>query len=165
MFKKILMAALIAIPAFGFAQSKFGVVNSETIIKAMPEMADAQKQLEEASQKYQTEFNSFTEEFNKKYEEYQKLGADATPTIRERREKDLQDLQMRMGEFRQTAEQDLQRQQESLFAPIQQKVQDAVNAVGKEGNFTFIFEQMIPVYAGADVVDITNAVKAKLGIK
>ena len=38
-------------------------------------------------------------------------------------------------------------------------------AVGKEGNYTFIFEDMVPVYTGTDVIDVTDAVKAKLGVK
>ncbi len=85
--------------------------------------------------------------------------------MKDRRMKDLQDLNTRMNEFRATAEQDLQRQQEQLFAPIQQKIHDAITAVGKEGGFTFIFENMVPVYTGESVIDVTDLVKAKLGVK
>ena len=53
------------------------------------------------------------------------------------------------------------------MAPIQQKINEAVKAVGQEGNYTFIFphEEALLLYTGSDVTDVTNAVKAKLGIK
>ena len=75
---------------------------------------------------------------------------------------ELQDLDQKIQQFRQTASQDLQRQQEQLLAPIQQKVINAINAVGAEGNYTFIFENTAPVYVGSDVTDVTNSVKTKL---
>ena len=72
-----------------------------------------------------------------------------------------------MQQFRNTASQDLARLQEQLMAPIQQKINDAVKAVGQEGNFTFIFpnEQGLLLYTGTDVVNVTALVKTKLGIK
>lgn len=80
---------------------------------------------------------------------------------------EIQDRAAKIEQFRQTASQDLQRQQEQLLAPIQAKFNDAVKAVGQEGNFTFIFpmEGGLILYQGADVVDVTSLVKAKLGIK
>ena len=41
----------------------------------------------------------------------------------------------------------------------------AIQSVGAEGNFTFIFENVVPLYTGSDVVDVTPLVKAKLGIQ
>ena len=57
------------------------------------------------------------------------------------------------------------KQQEQLMAPIQQKIQTAIQAVGTENGFTFIFPDVVPVYTGATVVDVTPMVKAKLGVK
>ena len=51
------------------------------------------------------------------------------------------------------------------MAPIRQKVMTAIQSVGAEGAFTMIFENMIPVYTGKDVVDVTPLVKTKLGVK
>ena len=48
--------------------------------------------------------------------------------------------------------------------PIQQKLFDAVKAVGAEGDFTFIFPNGQALYQGASVVDVTDMVKAKLGL-
>ncbi len=53
MFKKIILAVLLALPFAGFAQ-KFGTVNIEEIFQAMPESATMQSQLADASKKNST---------------------------------------------------------------------------------------------------------------
>ena len=165
MLKKFIAAIMIALPAMGFAQAKFGIINTQPVVESLPETKEAAAHIENASQKYPDEFKNFQDELEKKYSEYQAMGDDTPQVMKDRRMKDLQDLNTRMNEFRATAEQDLQRQQEQLFAPIQQKIHDAITAVGKEGGFTFIFENMVPVYTGESVIDVTDLVKAKLGVK
>lgn len=165
MIKKLLIAIFIALPTFALAQ-KFGIVNTQTIMQAMPDVKAAQTEMETASKKYDDEFKSLQSEMQKKYEELQKAQEEKAPqTILDRRMSELQDLDQKVQQFRQTAAQDLQRQQEQLLAPIQQKVINAINAVGAEGNYTFIFENNVPVYVGSDVVDLTSNVKTKLGLK
>lgn len=165
MIKKFLLAVMIAIPAFGFAQVKFGVVDTQPIIQDLPDMKEAQAQLEASNNKLQEEFKLLEEEFNKLYKEFQALGEDTPATIRERRQNDLQEKHQKIQQFQQTAEQDLQRQYEQLMAPIQQKIQNAITAVGQENGFTFIFEKAVPLYVGKDVVDATSLIRAKLGLK
>lgn len=166
MIKKLLVAAIIAIPSMAFAQ-KFAVVNTQTIMESMPDVASARTQIEQASKKYEDEFKNLTDAFQKSFEEYQTLEADAsTPQgIKDRRMKELQEMQGKIEQFRATATQDLQKQQEQLMAPIQKKVMDAVTAIGESGSYTMIFENIIPVYIGKDAEDITPKVKTRLGIK
>lgn len=168
MIKKLILAAIVALPFSAFAQ-KFGVVNIETVFQAMPETTTAQTQMTEASKKYEDEFAKLREEVDKLFTEYQNLQKDpATPdAIKERRLNELQERDQKVQQFRNTASQDLARLQEQLMAPIQQKIDEAVKAVGQEGNYTFIFphEEALLLYTGSDVTDVTNAVKAKLGIK
>lgn len=168
MIKKLLIAVVMVacLPAIGFAQ-KFGVVNTQTLIESMPEMATARTQLEASSKKYDEEYKSLLENLQKSIAEFQKIENDAnTPqSIKDRRVADIQGMQQKIEEFRATAQGDLEKQQQQLMAPIQQKLVDAVKAVGAEDNFTMIFENVMPVYTGADVVDITAKVKTRLGIK
>ena len=164
MIKKILLAILIALPLCGFAQSKFGVVDVQTIFTALPDVKEMQSQIEASSKTYETEFQKLNEEFNKKYTEFQQLDASTPESIKERRMQEIQELGQKIEQFRATASQDLQQQQEKLMAPIQQKIQDAIKAVGDEGSYTFIFENIAAAYVGKDVVDVTSLVKAKLGV-
>ena len=107
------------------------------------------------------------EEFTKKYKEYMALGDTIPETIRARRMQEVQDSQSRIESFREMAAQDIQKQQEALFAPIQQKLMDAIKSVGAEGKYTYIFDLAYPIviYQGAPSEDVTPLVKAKLGLK
>ncbi|MBR4721933.1 MAG: OmpH family outer membrane protein [Muribaculaceae bacterium] len=166
MIKKILLAAIIALPTCAFAQ-KFGVVDADAIMQSMPETAELQKVLTSDSQKYEAEFKNLQDEFEKKYAEYNKLKEDASQpqSIKERREAELQDLSNKIQEFRNNAMQQLQKKQTEMMQPIQQKVLTAIKSVGQKQGLTFILQNEIPVYVGSDVVDVTPAVKAELGIK
>lgn len=166
MMKKILLAIFVALPMLAVAQApKFGVVNTQSIIEAMPDFKTAQEQITASSKRYEDEFQKLREEAEKKYSEYQNLAADTPESIKERRIQEIQELDQKMQQFHSTATQDLQRQQEAAIAPIQEKVRQAVDAVGKENSMTFIFENVIPSYTGADVTDVTPLVKTRLGLK
>lgn len=166
--KKILLALLVAIPMFAFAQApKFGVVNTQTIAEAMPELKAAQEQVQASTQKYEEELKKLQEKIEKDFADFQALDASTPESIKERRMQEIQDRAAKVDQFRQTASQDLQRQHEQLMAPIEQKLRDAIKAVGQEGGFTFVFpsDPGLILYQGNDVTDVTPLVKTKLGIK
>lgn len=167
MFKKILLALAVVLPMTAAAQ-KFGTVRIDEVVSAMPETTEMQTTLSEASKKYETEFQKLQEEVDRLYTEFQNMQNDTnTPdAIKERRMQEIQDRAAKVEQFRQTATQDLQRQQEQLLAPITARFNEAVKAVGQEGNYTFVFptEPALILYQGSDVTDITPLVKTKLGI-
>lgn len=164
MIKKLLLAIMIALPMSVFAQ-KFGVINTNQLMEALPEMKTVKEQMDAATKKYEDEFTKLQEEFNKKYQEFQALEESTPQTIKERRMQEMQELDAKIQKLRETAQQDLQRQQQQLMAPIQENVIKAIQSVGAEGNYTFVFENMMPIYTGTDVTDITPLVKTRLGIK
>lgn len=168
MIKRILLAIAIILPMSAFAQ-KFGVVDLEAVFQAMPESTTMKTSLSEASKKYEEEYQRLGEELNKLIAEFQTLSQDPnTPqAITERRLNDIQERKQKVDEFRATAEQNLNRLQEQLIAPIQQKISEAVKAVGADGQYTFIFpnDQGLLLYQGTTVEDVTAAVKAKLDLK
>ena len=78
-----------------------------------------------------------------------------------------QNLQTEDADITAIIAKELQRQQEQLLAPITQKLQNAIQAVGAEGGYTFIYDMSIPaiLYTGTGAEDVSAKVKAKLGIK
>lgn len=165
MIKKLLLALAVILPLSGFAQ-KFGYVNADELFANMPDTKAAETQLTEASKKYEAELQKLSEELDKLYTEYQSIQNDSgTPdSIKERRMQEIQERAANVEKFRATAQQDLQRQQEQLLAPIHQKIVEAIKAVGQEGNFTGIIAEGTFLYMGNDVTDVTPLVKTKLGI-
>lgn len=168
MFKKIVIAALCCMPLAMVAQSfKFGTVNSAEVIAVMPERAAAEQQLQDLTKKYEDEFVKVQEDFQNKYKEFQALGDTVPETIKTRRLQEIQESQQRIESFRSMAQEDIAKKQEELFVPIQQKLMEAIQAVGEEGKYTYIFDMTYPVvlYQGVGNEDVTALVKAKLGIK
>lgn len=167
MFKKFILALAVVLPLSAFAQ-KFGTVNAGEVLEAMPEAKALTTQIEEASKKYEAEYQKLYDEMQKLFNDFQTIQNDPnTPdTIKERRMQEIQDRQQKIEQFRTTAQQDLARQHEQGLMPITAKFNDAVKAVGQEGSYTFIFpnEPGLILYQGAEVVDVTPAVKAKLGL-
>lgn len=170
MFKRFMLLAITAtMMCFAAQAQKFGYVNTTDIFNVMPEKATAENTLKSVSDKYETEFKNLQEAFQKKMSDYEAADNDATTpqAIKDRHQQELQDDYVKIQNFQQTASQDLQRQQETLLAPITQKLQNAIQAVGAEGCYTFIFDMssMSILYTGNDAEDVSAKVKAKLGIK
>lgn len=167
MIKKVLLALVLALPLSTFAQ-KFGVVDLDAIFTAMPEATAMQTQLVDTSKKYEEEYGKIAEELNRRIADFQSLQNDTTTpeSIKERRIQEIQELQQKADQFRNTAEQDLARLRETLMTPIQTKLTEAVKAVGAEGGFTFVFpnEPSLLLYTGTDVVNVSDLVRAKLGL-
>ncbi len=165
MIKKLLVAIMIALPSMVFAQ-KFGTVDTGAILPELPDFKTAQTEFEAASKKYEDEFKNLQTTAQKQMEEYQKaLDEKAPKAILDRRVSELQQFDQKMQEFRQQAAQDLEKQQQQLMAPIQQKIINAINKVGADGGYTMIFEKGQAIYTGTTVTDITPLVKAQLGLK
>ncbi len=168
MFKKLILSIAVVLPLSAFAQ-KFGTVKAEEVLEAMPEYTALSSQIEEASKKYEAEYTKLNDEVNKLYADFQTIQNDpATPeTIKERRMQEIQERSQKIQQFLQTAQQDLARQREQGLAPITSKFNEAVKSVGQEGGYTMIlpYDPGFILYQGADVVDITPAVRTKLGLK
>ena len=88
-----------------------------------------------------------------------------TDAVRQLKEKELSDLQNRIREFQQVAQQDIQKKEAELMEPIQKKANDAIKEIAKAGGYGVILETgMMIFYDEAQVKDISSEVKTKLGI-
>ena len=171
MLKKIALVLLLALPMGVFAQNlKFGHINAQEIVSAMPEFAKAQSDIEALDKQLTSELQRTQEEFNKKYQEFQQAIAKDSlpPNIAERRQKELQDMMQRQEQFQQDAQQQMQKAQTDAMAPIYKKLDDAIKAVGAAEGVIYIFDlarTSIPYVNEAQSINLTNKVKANLGIK
>lgn len=168
MLKKIAFAiVMFTLPLGAMAQAKFAHMNSQEIITVMPEFIQAQSDLDAMSKQYQTEMERTEAEMNKKYQEFLQQADSLPKNIAERRQKELQDMAQRQQQFQQEAYQSMQKAQQDALTPIYQKLDEAVQAVGKAEGVIYIFDlSRTPVaYVSAQSVDVTAKVKAQLGIK
>ena len=146
---------------------KLGHFNKQEILTLMPETDSAQKKLDKIAKDLQDQMEKMQVEFNKKYEDYMANASNWSELIRNTKETELQEMNQRIQNFQNVAQQDIQQQQSKLFKPIIDKLNEAINEVAKEGKFTYIFDVSqgsFVVFQSADSQDITLLVKKKLGI-
>lgn len=169
MLKKITLLIMFILPMGMMAQTfKFGHVNSFEVIQSMPEYDKAMLDLQNLQKQYTDEIKRAEEEFNRKYQEYVQQQDSLPRNIAERRQKELQDLMERGQQFQQEVQENLQKAQSDMTTPIIKKVEDAIIAVGQEGGYIYIFDLSrtpIPFVNDKQSIDVTPALKAKLGIK
>ncbi len=168
MIKKILLAFALICPMLLSAQTfKMGLVDFDSVLSAMPETAEAQKQLQETSEKYKAEYQKLVEEMNRLYSEFEKLPESEPAAIKERRAREISDYNVKLQQFEATAGEELGKMQNDLMTPIQQKIVQAVESVGREGSYSLIqmYSPQLTLYRAEPVEDVTPAVKAKLGLK
>ena len=165
MLKKIALVMLLALPMGVFAQNlKFGHINAQEIITVMPEFTKAQNDIQTLEKQLTAELQRTQEEFNKKYQEFQQAIAKDSlpPNIAERRQKELQE------QFQQDAQQQMAKAQNDAMAPIYQKLDNAIKAVGAAEGVIYIFDlarTSIPYVNESQSINLTSKVKANLGIK
>lgn len=163
----LMIAALILSAATISAQNlKFGHINSQELLAAMPERDSAEAKLKKFAKNLQEEIETLQVEFNKKYQDYLQKKATYTDAIREMKEKELQDLQQRSQEFEQTAQQDYQKQQGDLMKPIVEKANAAISKVAKANGFLYVFDVSTGsvAYFSDQSTDVLPLVKKELGI-
>ena len=159
--KKLFFMLMLLAPMTMMAQ-KFGKVNTQTIMQALPDVAKANGELEALQKQKENDLKSMQDEFNRKADEYQKGASTMNATAKQQKETELQTLQQKIQQAYQDGQQELQKKSSELMQPILTKVRAAIDAVGKAGNFTYIFEEGAAVYAGTNVVDVTKEVQAKI---
>ena len=165
---KALLVVAILFSATGlFAQSqKFGHVNVNELISLMPERNDAQNALQVFAKELENELGVMQKEFEAKYSEYLRLESTYNEVIKGSKQEDLQSLQTRIQEYQQNAEQSYGKKEAELLQPILDKANNAIQEVGKEKGYTYIFDASsgVVVFIAEGSDDVLPFVKTKLGI-
>ncbi len=164
--KKILLVLALVLPLAVSAQ-KFGHINTQEVFALMPELNRVKAQMDTLQNTYESQIANMQEEYQKKIADYQKNAATLTDGVREFRQQEIAEMEQRIQLFYQTAQQDIQKKQQEYLAPLQQKMVAAIQEVGKENGFTYIFDTSMGTvaYQAPDATDVSPLVKAKLGIK
>jgi outer membrane protein len=167
--KKIILCAICAICGFttANAQAKFGHVNTQEIIQAMPEYTKAKSEIDALQQQYEADLKSMQDELQKKAEAFDKEQATLPDNIKQRRNQELQDMYTKIQQSYQDNQQALQKASSDKMQAITTKVLEAIKTVGQEGGYIYIMEMNagIPYISTTLSSDVTAQVKTKLGLK
>ena len=168
--KKILKLTLAIALLMGstslFAQ-KFGRINTQEIIMSMPETKTMQTNMEAYAKELQDNIETMNVEFNTKLQDFQKNFNTLTDIAKEMKEKDLNDLQARIREFQERAQQEYQKKQNELLSPIIEKAKNAIDKISAAGGYLVVFDTStgsLSYFDEATLTDIAPEVKKELGI-
>jgi outer membrane protein len=165
----LIASAVALVCAFtpSFAQQKIAWVNSSAIMEKLPEAQDAQRQIDNLVADWQGELAKMQNDWQRKYEEYDKKKLILTDQLRAQTEKDLQDLDKKIADYRnkkfgQNGE--LFNKQNELMKPVQNKVFKVVQDIAVEGDYDYVFDKsadIILMYS-KDKYDLTSKVLERL---
>jgi len=165
--KVILFLSIVFIPFLSKAQTlKFGHINSADLIQLMPETKQSDSTLRKFGESLDSQLKTMTAEYQSKLQKYQS-GRDSMPdAIRSYKEKELEDLGMRIQDFQQTAQESIQKKKEDLYGPILKKADQAIKDVAKEKGYAYIFDTSAgTVLYAQESDDVMSLVKTKMGLK
>ena len=153
-----------------FAQ-KFAYVDTEYILKHLPEYKSSLNQLNVLSGQWQQQVDNNFTEIDKMYKAYQADQVLLTEDMRKRRENEIIEKEKEAKEFQRRIfgpEGELFQNRTKLLNPIQAKVSKAVAEVAKVKLLDFIFdkssEATMMIYASS-TYDVSNDVITRLGFK
>ncbi|MBQ3260125.1 MAG: OmpH family outer membrane protein [Alistipes sp.] len=168
--KKVIKLALVLVCVMcstSLYAQKFARINLQKVISAMPEIKTLQSDIESFAKELGEQLEVMQVEYNNKVADFQKNSATMNESVRNLKEKELYDLQQRIGEFQQIAQQDIEKKQMELYQPIHVKASEAVKKVASAAGYTAVFDTSMNALAYVDessVVDIEAAVCTELGI-
>jgi outer membrane protein len=149
---------------------RFAYVDSDYILKHMPEYVSAQKQLSALSAQWQKEVDNRYQEIDRLYKAYQADQILMTPDMKKRREAEIADKERTAKDFQSQKfgpGGELEQRSNSVIKPVQDKMAKAIQAVAENDNLDMIFDknsEVIMLYANPRY-DKSADVITRLGLK
>lgn len=143
------------------ATVKFGFLSYEQALKSMPDYAMTLSQIAKLKDKYDEEAKRVETDFNMKYEDFLDTQADMPKSILEKRQSELQELLNKNIEFKAESRRLLAEAEKNAFAPLHEKLQRALKAIGEQDGYAFIINidnNACPFINPAQGTDVTQTV-------
>jgi outer membrane protein len=168
-FIGIIMLSIILIIAgqnLGAQNYRFGYINKDELLKAMPDYDSANVKLENLRKELVSQLVSMQDEFTNKTTAFNNGSMSLSDVVRKTREEELKDLNNRIQIFQVKATQQINDKNAELIQPILAKADKAIKDVAKEQGFTFVFDVGVLYYFDEKKsIDMLPLIKTKLGLK
>ena len=138
MKKLFLLIVLGVLSLTANAQIRFGYFSFDNVLKSMPDYVMAQRSIDDLRQKYDAEMKRAEDEFNSKYEEFLDVQKDLVPAILRKRQAELQEMMQKNINFKNESQRLLKQAEADAFAPVKNKLYNALTKVGQAQGYAFI---------------------------
>lgn len=147
---------------------KYGYLNSQELILLLPESKVADDALAKYQEGLAAKFQEKVTKFQTDVKAFEETAARGTLNKNQIGERSaaLQKRQEALGKEEYDLGQQVNEKRAELLKPILEKIDTAIKAVGKEGNYTMIFDSsgMNVMLYHDESTDVMALVKAKLGL-
>jgi outer membrane protein len=166
--KQFLTILLISAGIFGFSTTtnaqKIGYISADEIIQLMPEAATVQQQLDQYQQSLYQNAQDKQNAFNESLQKFVKDSSTMSPSLKEVKRSDLQKQSQELAGEQQRIQNDFEQKRQELSAPIQKKLQNAIEEVAKENGYTYVMPREALIVM-PPTNDLGPMVIKKLGLK
>lgn len=126
-----------------FAQ-KFAYIDTEYILKNIPDYQDAQKELDAVSKQWQNDIERKEKAIEKLYKDYQAEEILLTEKMKDKRREAIAKQEDELREFQKAkfgVDGELFKKRKELVKPIQEKIYKAVQETANIGRYSIIFDK------------------------
>ena len=157
------VSIVLILPAITYAQLKIGYVDSNTILKELPDAQDAQKTIDALVQEWKDELQKMQKELDAQSTDFEKRKLIMSDNKRLEVETQINKLKTDINNYRQSKfgfQGELYIQQEEIMKPVQNKIFLAIESVAEDEELDYVFDRsgdILFLYAKEDY-DITSLV-------
>lgn len=165
---KAMLAVVALCCSFQAKAQKFALVDMEYILKNIPAYERANEQLNQVSRKWQAEVEALTQEAQTLYKKYQSEAVFLSEEQKTKSEEAVVAKEKEAAELKKKyfgPEGELYKKRESLMAPIQEEIYNAVKDISDQKGYSLILDRASDagIIFASPKIDISNEVLTKLG--
>lgn len=165
----IILFALLALMPSVSAQ-KYAVVNTDYVLKNIPDYSAAQKRLDRYVEDWTRELSEKQTEIDEMRASYEQESYLLPDNLKKRRQEELKAKEKELRDLQQqrfAAGGDLDKRRAELLRPVQDRVYSAIERIANEKNYAFVFDKAgsATVLFASKKYDISDDVLELLGFK
>lgn len=162
----ITLIALFSVSSLSAQKNAY--VDTEYILKNIPEFKDAQDELDALSKKWQKEIETNYAEVESMYKKYQAEAVLLPDDLKQKREEEIVKKEQSVKELQKkyfSPDGDLFKKRQELVQPIQEKIYNAIETIATTKNYSFIFDKAggVTLLYGDPKLDISDDVLDEVG--
>jgi cationic outer membrane protein ompH len=166
--KKLIITCLVAVVSLAANAQKFALIDMEYIMKNIPAYERANEQLNQVSKKWQAEVEALSNEAATMYKNYQNEVVFLSQEQRKAKQEAIMKKEKDAGELKKKyfgPEGELYKKRESLIAPMQEAVYNAVKELSEQRGYSLVLDRASDtgIIFGSPKIDISNDVLGRLG--
>ena len=166
--KKLIITCMVAMVSLAANAQKFALIDMEYIMKNIPAYERANEQLNQVSKKWQAEVEALSNEAATMYKNYQNEVVFLSQEQRKAKQEAIMKKEKDAGELKKKyfgPEGELYKKRESLIAPIQEAVYNAVKELSEQRGYSLVLDRASDtgIIFGTPKIDISNEVLGRLG--